>query len=309
MWDFRTDQANGEIKCLSLTSRAGGDVGLHDDESETYNNKHIGCVYTREKVYGHILGRTDNGVYAFIANYDGKNVMIRYDRSFARNCITLSRATDKSGSNISSKTIPLSWDVRDSVYTRSADAPIVYVAKYNSNNIWYAKINYATGTLIIDTSVVLSVPSNYSTVAYLHGVNDDGIYVGLYDRTITDDYNYVICKFTHTGTYIGRATPVRWYNKTSSDLYNIGDRWYIGDYGITDTSDRSKIYSNSNGRWHGYDAVSTMAPLYISGADKYSCTVIINLYNNYIATINNLATPVTKTSALTMKITYDLIQS
>lgn len=311
VWDFRTDQANGDIKCLSLTSRAGGNVGLHGDDSNNYTNMFINHIYSRSSVYGNFLGRIDKGVYVFIDNIDDKNVTLRYDKAFDSSRITLSQSTSKTGYEINRKTIALSFNIRDSARVRSTKEPIVFISKYSGNTVMYAKIDYKTGTLITDTSVVLSIPSNYRGIDALNGVNDDGIFVCLYDKSATDSYRYTLCKFSLSGSYIGIVSNLRWSSSYSGALYNIGDRWYIGNYGITDQSDRSSISNSSGNIPQCYDyANASISPLYIAlGYTTYDSDVSVALYNNYLATINNLAVPVTKTSALTMKITYDLIQS
>lgn len=313
VWDFSTDKANGDIKCLSLTSRAGGNVGLHGDDSNNYTNMYINHIYSRSNVYGNFLGRIDKGVYAFINNSSDKNVTLRYDKAFDSSKIILSKSTSKSGSEIERKTIALSFNISDSIKVKSTREPIVFISKYSGNTVMYAKIDYKTGTLITDTSVVLSIPSNYNSSIYaLNGVNDDGIYVCLYDNSATGSYRYALCKFSLSGSYIGTASDLHWSNSYQSTLYNIGDRWYIGAYGITDTSDRTSINNSSNGyvsQCYDY-ANASISPLYISlGYTTNDSDITIALYNNYLATINNLAVPVTKTSALTMKITYDLIQT
>lgn len=312
VWDFRTDQCNGDIKCLSLTSRAGGNVGLHGDDDNNYTNMFINHIYTRGNVYGNFLGRIDKGVYVFIDNRDDKNVTLRYDKAFDSSKIILSKSTSKSGSEIERKTIALSFNISDSIKVKSTREPIVFISKYSGNTVMYAKIDYKTGTLITDTSVVLSIPSNYSSIYALNGVNDDGIYVCLYDNSATGSYRYALCKFSLSGSYIGTASDLHWSYSYQSTLYNIGDRWYIGAYGITDTSDRTSINNTSNGNIpQCYDyANASISPLYIAlGYTTNDSDVTVALYNNYLATINNLSVPVTKTSALTMKITYDLIQS
>ena len=50
-------------------------------------------------------------------------------------------------------------------------------------------------------------------------------------------------------------------------------------------------------------------PYFISHYNYNAPKLYLNKDFTYLATINNLATPVTKTSAQTMKITYDLIES
>lgn len=313
VWDFRTDQCNGEIKCLSLTSKKGGNIGLHGGDSN--NSTIYGIEYIRDTstVYEAALGRVRKNVYVFMSTQDNGNYLVlKYINLFNSSNITLTQNTEKKGYTSETKKIALSKNPYYFKLQRVNESPIIYLLDYSGNSVWYAKINIDTGTLVSENTITLSIPSDfYNSVKFFHGVADDGIYVTLQDYT-SNNYPYKIHKFALDGSYIEIASNGQWASYAYSEiLHNIGDRQYIGVVGITDKTDRLSKLGNSGDYKYCYDYDNQhLSPLYTS--EGYSTTygeMKFNLYQNYLATINNLSVPVTKTSALTMKITYDLIQS
>ncbi len=309
VWDFSTDKANGEIKCLSLTSRAGGNVGLHGDDSNSCTMYGIAKLRDTGSVYEAALGRVRKNVYAFISTQnEGNYAVLKYVNMFNSSNITLNQYTDKKGYTFETKKIALSKSPYSCKLQRIKDNPIIYLLYYSGNSIWYAIINIDTGTLVSENSITLSIPSNYrNSVYYFNGVADDGIYVTLYNN----GYYYQICKFALDGSYIGTATDYSWSSYYTYNVHKIGDRWYVGYYGLTDKTDTLSTSGQSGDYISCYDYDNQhLSPLYTSeGYNTSYGELNFNLYQNYLATINNLAVPVTKTSALTMKITYDLIQT
>ena len=302
VWDFGTDKANGEIKCLSLTSKTGGNIGLHYDDSSGYNAMYVYELCRKSSNYNYILGRVAKNKYAFRATSTGKTVRINYGNVFDSDSITLTETTGTGFSIIDTKEISVNNPNSSYDHTNLTDSPIMYAHNYSGNTVWYAKINYATGEVIKDTTVTLSIPSDYKqSIYYVNGINNDYIYACLYD-TNNNNYPYCIGRFTHDGVFCELVT--------TSSIYCIGDKWYIGENGITTNGEKISLNNGYGDRQQCYDYVGKdIRPLYLSlGYSSSDSQVALCLYNTYLGTINNLATPVTKTNAQTMKITYDLIQ-
>ena len=308
VWDFATDKANGEIKCLSLTSRSGGNCGYHYDDSTGYNIRYIYQVCSNSSVYGNILGRISKNKYAFINSTTGNTVKINYGSVFDSAKITLKETTGSGISIDDTKTFNVTNTYGDYAITKLNKEPILYCSAHSGLNVWYCKINYDTGDLLTDTTVTLSIPDQYESAIYaVNGVNDDGIYVCLYDTT-RSNYNFCVARFTLSGEFVCEVSDIHWSGKVSSYIYCVGDKWYVSDTGITSPGDKLTVSSTYVSRIQCYD-YDTLAPLYLCPSDDLSYSeVALALYNTYLGTINNLATPVTKTNAQTMKITYDLIQ-
>lgn len=308
VWDFGTDKANGEIKCLSLTSRSGGNCGYHYD-SGGYNIRWIYGLCSKSSVYNSYLGRVAKNKYAFTPTTSGSTIKINYYNLFDSDKITLRETTGTELSECDTKTISVSNSFSTSyTRTRLTDRPSVYICSYSGTKVWYSEIDFSTGTLVHDNTVTLTIPSDYKqSISYLNGVNDDGIFVCLYNNNNTS-YPYCIAKFTHNGDFVETVTGYNWSSVPKLSMFNIGDKWYIGDYGITVPFEKITINNSSYTKIQCYD-YNNNYPLYLSiGASADYSQVALYLFNTYLGTINNLATPVTKTSAQTMKITYDLIQ-
>lgn len=316
VWDFRTDQANGDIKCLSLTSRAGGNVGLHGDDSTDSTAYGISRIrYTSESVYEKYLGCISKNLYVYMDTHNTDNyVYLRYVKLFDSSKIMLNQKTSIYGDIVDVKKIPIAKNssyCTAQIITGSPTINLLYTPSNYGTSVYYAKINIATGELISENNVTLSIPSDFENrICYFNGSDDSGVYVFL-KKNSGGSYPYSLYKFGIDGSYIGAVCSTSWSSYYTGLVHNIGGRWYVGTIGLTDKSDRLWVKNTYTDIYQCYNYNNAVCPVYLSPSTndtRYGSTGI-GLYNIYLATINNLAVPVTKTSALTMKITYDLIQT
>ena len=144
---------------------------------------------------------------------------------------------------------------------------------------------------------------------YVHGVTSDGF---LLMTTYGDGYfNYKIKISDSTVVeYLNFKGTTSISNSFNDKFYNSNDSGYFSEidtvlnkfircntYGHTDDYGRLKCYAHCVGN-----------PLFFIKKDRSSSDEYFSLvrFCGYLATINNLSTPVTKTASQTMKVTYTL---
>lgn len=91
VWDFATDKANGDIACVCLTSKIGGDSGFSETNTTTYGLQSVGgAVASLSESYGRIAGCTAKGEWCH-ARIDHQTVTLTYYSGFNSARITLGR--------------------------------------------------------------------------------------------------------------------------------------------------------------------------------------------------------------------------
>lgn len=341
VWDFATDKANGTIKCLSLTSRNGGNVGCYGN----YEDK------TASNLYNGDLFRSEDNV-----NYEPRPV--RHYVEFE--CSRKGRIfyIKKSGEN----TLKLFKRTTDSIYTyetpdltkinltqtcpklqNETQLPITLLGQWDNVFVYDNKINeiYRVSarslrhrTFTLEGEELSDV--TISTERDLYDIYSCAVYRGGYYYCLTNstETGHVIEKTDPQGEHIATFTVDPYISKMGAMV--IDDR--TGSILITGEKSNSvggsdcmvqifEIDSDDNCRWlTSTRTIYPSEPYWPNGAvvdqiirteDKsspylyfsdggYGCRIIPVLNSAYLATINNLQTPIVKTPAQTMKITYEI---
>lgn len=241
---------------------------------------------------------------------------LEYVHVFNGGAVTLSSNTSKNAVVYDTKPLSFVDTTRHNYdYTLLPDEPAMYCyyAKGNTGTMWLAKVDYETGTVTMENTITINLPDNYRQYvlsnSMVAGINNDGIYLLLHPSD-GGTYDYHLFKFDFSGNCIDRASAATFGQGLK--MYYVGGKWRIGSA----TSSGKHIYSldalehlyydRSGGCAASYSAVD-IAPFYLSvGSLPGYKDTYLNLYYPYIGTINNLAEAVNKTSAQTMKITYEL---
>lgn len=320
VYDFATNQGNGQIGCVCLTSKEGGFVG--------YGNG----SYTRTSMSTYPLGRFYNSSAPQISTgaigtlaADGKRYSFHYDNGIMtiRKYRTCGTAT---GSVFSGLYTEHPHDV--SSFPETFRGGVVF---YCGNNIFRlipqndytvaagGTINYIEYNAATDTLEIKSLLNSYNATLRISSTSYYGNVLGF-----TKDGRLAAWKntgFSGGGApvLIDIATGTVVFDGSDSPIYNTG-----GLSGIMEINP-NLYYLN----WNGAGVILDVLNETIKPVDSYSTGTITNGeagyfqkcvtsessylaagFSNplYLATINNLQTPVTKTSAQTMKVTYTLTE-
>lgn len=298
VWDFATDKANGTIKCLSLTHVNGGNRGWADT---AFNS--LGCAVS--------LG-AHGGYSAYYSSNSGSGLAILYDTAVdGRTVIGQSQNKLYRQRYLNTNKITLTAAAR--VQMIPDTKPSETLATLNSSARCYAydgqihqiyptsttafkhDIWSFSGTLIQSKAVTVdtAISSNDS-----HNGCFDGTYYYLYSGS-------VYARFTVSGAYVeditGLSGNVVWHVDKKSKRVFANSGMIVGNAYISSSGSNTAPYK-------AYTDGLAQMPLYVGGSGGANYSNYLCVQENYLATINNLSTPITKTSAQSMKITYEVTQ-
>lgn len=337
VYDFQTSQANGTIACVCLTHVNGGYTAYGSTDA-VFTSDHppfvildggyLQYVYTDytgaktgDKYTGYTVGTTE---LLFVIDLDTDAAYYFRVDSGTKLTITKRRAYLKTVSVLENprykKPLVEEWTLDEGIdvsgrnaYNFDPATNALYVcsaANYQtkpSETFNIVKIDFGTWkvtsyTMTNTTDVGLSTDG--MRYAYVH---DGFVYVKSYNSPyhvykfeLTNPANVVQMKENGMTTVPGLpefAVNGRiYYDDNGNDLY----------VGNSATNEFLKMESNrlySSNRHYCYTPVLRNPMVYFISCGNYT-TVGFGILSNYLATINNLSEPVTKTADKTMKVTY-----
>lgn len=319
VYDFATNQANGTIKSVCLTSKKGG--------FSTYGNANIPSK--AEQPY---YITTDYYDFTFSSDSYGLFCFADYDANVAYYCKVLSTTE----AVIYERELPYKrinlFSSRTSTNAKSNTSYSIDLSSYKSWCPFYDKKQHAIYIIGTESSIsagaqfkVSKINLTTKTVENMVLTNDSGVsirvnryYMYIYDGVI---YFYSGNQSIYMIDIYGEKTTKKIgahyvTNYEYGFFLSIGDRIYFGKGNSSngngcymvynpelDTLYRSGItfYNNQNciDFKGGHD-------LYYYLNSSYSNSRGFYLKPNYLATINNLETPITKTNTNTMKVIYTI---
>lgn len=311
VWDFTTSQGNGTVACVCLSSWYAGMQGIGNksltNKANPVSNGAYNSVRTKgidPTQYNQVIGYYGNKIYVInnnpnaFGNKTSIDVMVYkfpYSEVDVRNI--------QGAELIETKTVELPSAVQNIQMTRTyAGATcqkgnltyMMLVSESNADNVSYSSTGY-----------VLIWNNQTETFANAYVVNPSGI----------EDYHNIV-GITPTRAILGNYS-IDYTNladvETLTDGLNIAEHTYhpTTKHVLKATQDGT-LYSNTG----YYFDLSSKVILPVNGAYSLSNFVFNDLMGfegsaiyrdpRYIATINNLTTPVVKTADKTMKVTYVL---
>lgn len=335
VWDFDTDKANGTIKCLSLTSRHGGSIGYHGcydgDTNALFNffyfHESDDLDYAQTKTHGIYWDGDENGSPIYFRNmgngslrlYRKSGTSVWYRELVDPNSISLSRTGLQMGEKV---TLPITLTKTDgSLYVYQNE---IHELAMTSNSQLVHRVFSLEGEE--KSKKVLDLPVSYRNITIkTPAVYRDGYYycVPRQDKDIV--------KLDEEGNEVGRITLLdgpdddiygAMINEYNNEIilclkpYGGGTNYYTTAVinGKDEVSRRSNggrpsvMYNSfftNIGAYPQYVKTDDSDSLFVYFADvSGSITPLLN--TGYLATVNNLQMPITKTSAQTMKITYEI---
>lgn len=308
-YEFLTTQANGEIGCVCLTSKIGGQIG-YGNASGRRTDIDFGQGQTAS-VGGSINSAiVNNMLYTFTLSGDILTVQktrksITQGNVFRglHNQVAIDLTSEKPSGSTLSESLSVFALNNGKIRIYSPITPTIA----SGNNVYYFDYDPS------DDSVTLGSFANSASKA----IRGDVVALSFTpdNYCVTYDTNLYLQVFNvSNGTHVMDYMTEQLLRNLASGNYDLP----LNDGLLLNLSSGAGFIVNYN--------LGSVKPLNITGAGNYSVftkrypsidSLIYTSANTprliknplYLATINNLQTPVTKTSASTMKVTYTLTES
>lgn len=334
VWDFDTDKANGTIKCLSLTSWHGGNIGYHgcfeDDLYPLYNTFYLHNDARFDNVYSssqRVSWTGDNqGVIVYLKKMEDGSL-----RQYKRYKTTMFYADMPDPNNISITTEGLKWKERVMLpITLTNNFSTVYVYQDQIHELALTAEDRLQHKIFgmdggeVSTKVIDLPFSCFNNSIFCPAVYRDGYYYCVphthLDMVKLDEHGQELARIPMLESQFDEihGVTINEYNNeiTFSIKYQTGSD--VNPYPAVLNS-KDEIAVHANRKYYtvssGNIAETGLFPQFVKTDDQQGPFVyfadtaggITPLLNSaYLATINNLKMPITKTSAQTMKITYEI---
>lgn len=321
VWNFAADKVNGEIKCLTLTSIGGGNIGANSQWSDGSNQ----FFETSSEIFQ--VGETtvcaclSKDIYVSFNYTEGCFYYFNYlnNGKVGLSSTYLLRKINPTNIKDTNKYIPklknYNYSINDS--RLFVDKGIAYIATKLSdteNKISVAKINLKTKSIISEQVITLQFPSEYKTTQIrfdVVGADENRIYAFSVIQNYSTEIN--LCEFTYNGNFVRNEirntgdTGVTVYTNGSS-LFKFGNEiYYLVNYHYL-----CKLNSNIVMKMPAFSShidmynASSMYPLYVYAVNNRF--MVLGMFLPYLGSINNLSKPVVKTNQHTMKIIYEITE-
>ena len=319
VWDFDTARCNDKIiKAITLTHVNCGNNGFSSlDETTNASQGYCqeGYFFNRRDENHKALGfvtngndlQNDNNVMLYCAFPSSTTVMLykRRKPNFRRIQISdINPYNSTDDFDIATITLPSVNSYRNTKNTY-LEGNTVHLINYKTDtSIEHIRINlsdYSITTNLISVSGTISVLDRYSPILFVNNK-----YVAVFD-------NGKILELTDTGVFIKEIYTVTFSSSRCLSTYmgkiflsNIST--YTGDFVTYELNTNVRCIRTIEDYPIGQIIESKLRyPLMITdGMTRYRHTSI-TASNYYLGSINNLSTPITKTSSYNMKIVYDVL--
>ena len=333
VYDFSTQQANGQISCVSLTSRIGGIMGYGNASQKCfprysewvrpfapYDYQAIQSVNPQEAIDWRARALVGNYEFDFVwddtekkLNIGKWKVPVRQGSVFDGLCQSLT---------VDCSSLDYSVVLRDGLKVASTSGTKIYIAGNADYNVqpsgtWkYWEYDTTNNTITektftnTSTGIVLTRYASFSA-NYITLRKQNTNQVSLFNKTSN----------VHIGDYVIDFSGSVYWNEDTIKWEDFHGGLLVGTIASNDGTtgvSRIALYDpvndtflitdgapNNNYRFTStrYDALTDV----LTDTHRYE----IYKYNSplYLATINNLQAPVTKTAAQTMKVTYSLTEA
>lgn len=311
VWDFGTDKANGTISAVSLTSLAGG-------------NCSIGGVTDNLDCFSYFSTILSTSTGFFTAEIE-PNLFVSYKlngSTLTLNYLQLEKSTElhylhEQTKQILTKTITVNLPFSpnsEKIFTDENE--LMHFVQYTSSTrtLQYCTVNVTTGAIMDNQSVIIgSLPETFKTTWEPTAVYGGYIYGGG-ELNSSDSYRFSCVIHALDGSFIKADTDI----KFSSLSLNFDTSGAVNGALLLRNDILIKGLNFIKGKWFLDSSHYNLKTLYTCRniypyvlATRYetsSNSIYLTKFNPYIGSINNLTTPVVKTNAQTMKITYEVTE-
>lgn len=341
VFDFATDKANGIIKSVALTSLSGGNAGFYFPTEKTmlrgpsYLNSSSNTdsttsdsLFLNSNANGKFVCNPKDGIFIFasLSSSAGTITFNKFERNYKKHGLGLfdeNFNTETFGAKlILSKTYSIPTMKGPNNYDISMSLADIFSYALDGDNLIVFSTNGRREPLTMMKSIIsietLELSSSFITLdkEINNSVSIDG------QSTLFDNKIYTlqgltseasqpkVDVFTSTGTWLETKTI------TASNLHNMRGICTIGDWicfgGAVQSFRGDKSVSRLHSTGYGNECyirplANAKPPYYAYHVNGDNARVII--FTPYLGTIDNLATPITKTDSQTMKVIYDIVET
>lgn len=319
VYDYTTSQANGTIGCICLTSSVGGKIGYGNPSGDaSYSNvMNSFCNSDSDATYYSSKALTKDKFISISVNSEGVATVSK--KNIGIETVSVFQGFETSKTFDISESLPSNARSIRGIYDVVADGivrvPCDSGTVASGGTLYYLEYNATADTLTVKTFTNSSSVSVYSgSIRYFQGD---------YAIACTSGDSYV---FDVSDSSLVGQVPFRNWNETprQSDfaIDCISNGLFVGKN--RNTNNTTIIYDavadefkpiNLNAKAGNSMIYSsfTLNPeydlMYFIGGNTPTTHKPSCLSPLYLATINNLQSPVTKTAAQTMKVTYTLTEA
>lgn len=320
-WDFATDKANGTIACVALTSRPFADSGLNCTGSTANGGKalinHLSSSQAPDK------GNFIQGKGQYVGTFEHNTHLFVYANAEIDNTLTFAKVRgvdpyalkllDVSDCSISTEpyeriNVELPFAIDDECYLYEENG-IVYFFNSTDNKteqttlLEYAGVDVQTMTVVESGSfntpyVGVSVDSAAVHNGYIWHVSYDCLQKCRPDGTVAAQYD-ISCN-------------------SNARFFVLGNRLYMQmgtlTYDLDGDEPRSIYFDYERVPTYNCDLRAPYVALAVryshtGRGDTYQVRTSTAIMGNYLATINNLSSPIVKTEQQVLKIVYEIVNS
>ncbi len=317
-WDFATDKANGTIACVALTSKSFASSGFNCvantsnggklilNHQSPVNDPNAGYfTYT----YGQYVGTFEPNVHLFVYKMDKDLLMFTKVRSVDPSALTI---LDECGcadiaEPFARESLSLPFDISSDCLFYVEDGVMYYFSTVDDTAGGITEVEYAG----IDVHTLTMTQQGSFTMIHNGGSLDVGAVHGGYIWVATHE---CLAKCNATGAVVKKhklsANGGRFVNIGGRLLYKIGELIYDieGDDMLMMYTAQPLVPAANVDIKPPYIALTERIGHTALG-ESYTNRPVVGIMGNYLATINNLAVPITKTSDQVLKVSYDITNS
>ena len=332
VYDFTSSQANGTIRSICLTSDLGGYIGYGNLSGQYTTLKSISENQSTNSKQGFIY---QNELINFSLAGDTSLTVTRTPISISEGSLLEGQITTETYEPIANG-LPLGGSMwfycGNGIFRRSEssntawngsmsvmdDNPYYYI-EYNAINKTYTLKNFInhTGQTLLVTTGYSNTPVGFDThnhaIFYTGAAQNFGYPVYLVNLTTGALDATIDCPDQPGLIFTTHSTSGQWKQKIIKDLSNglyIAARGSNNVACIYDIVNNTTLYTNmaSNISNEYHPELDVFQDTTATGWRNDEGGIPVSVYKNplYLATINNLSTPITKTSEQTMQIVYTL---
>lgn len=313
VYDWLTSQGNGTISCVCLTTEIGGYIGYGNKSGVAASAKGLTANQSSRGLTG---GVYDNYRYTF-GGLDTTNKTItvtRYPTEITKGSIF---------DNIAEDSYTITYTGNNPTWAQSVGDPIslgngVFAVRFFGTSAWAYWNAGSTATVLM----IVDIVNGTAVTKTVQNTTGEQLCVGNFGNEALDEtYIYMSTPYTsrkiYAINYVNGESTSRLFSSGHGEIDQhptvkggiiLPNRTYL--YGRIFDKTADTIYPTNGGinLWGKYNPdTDTLACTHFDNWN-YAAT---GMYKNplILSTVNNLETPVTKTAAQTMKITYTLTKA
>lgn len=305
VWDFTTEQSNGTIACACLTSRAHGFIGEGNGTSKvrrtdgSYIKQTYGQIYPIKS--NHRTFAVDTNFQYMVGNIDSDHEIKIYRKRIATTAVDMRTTFDDNETDPWTTLSIASTIPNCELIFGGEDSTHYYFFGFNNGLIFVTLAKAFTSA-----SAVFYNDSTFPTYSNSYSWNTDGDYI--YIIGATDGWKMELSNLSNKTPIIYDA-PIG----DASLRYCCDDGGKIRFAGaVYDKSLNRVLICNADGG--GIGSTQNKKASFANGDSLFIDAGVNSPWyaphtsrrNDYIASINNLQTPVTKDNTQTMKVIYTL---